>query len=87
MSEQFTMSSFVIGLINKVATILVGHATCKATKRYASGGAQIVEKALNQERLDHSAKIIKLNFKNNFKFNNNYESTTKIIQARNSSKK
>ena len=30
---------------------------------------------------------IKLNFKNNFKFNNNYESTTKIKQARNSPKK
>ena len=36
----------------------MGYATYKATKRYASGCAQIVENALNQERLDLSAEII-----------------------------
>ena len=58
MCEQFTMSSFVRSLINIIVTIAVAYATYKATKRYAAGRAQIVEKALNQERLDISAEII-----------------------------
>ena len=58
MCEQFNMSAFVSSLINIIVTIVVAYATCKVTKRYASGGAQIVEKALNQERLDLSANII-----------------------------
>lgn len=58
MCEKFNISSLMLGLINIVVTIVVAYLTCKVTKRYASGGAQIVEKALNQERLDLSAKII-----------------------------
>ena len=58
MSKWFDVSSFVLGIIGTIGTIVVAYMQCKTTKRYTSSAAQIVKKALNQERLNHATEII-----------------------------